>query len=48
MVCFGLVRTDQWLGLLMHGYDSRLVFQWRFASMLLDLALIIGVWSVLQ
>jgi len=31
----------------MRTYDSRLVSRWRFASMLLDVALIIGVWSLL-
>jgi hypothetical protein len=36
------------MGLLMRGYDPGLVSKWRFASVLLDLALIIGVWSVLQ
>lgn len=27
----------------MRGFDSRLVSRWRFASLLLDVALIIGV-----
>jgi hypothetical protein len=35
------------MGLLMHDYDSRLVSRWRFASVLLDFALIFGVWSLL-
>jgi hypothetical protein len=31
---------------LMRGYDTRLVSRWRFASMVLDIALIVGVSSL--